>query len=131
MEVIQIYLVMKQKKMHALYWTLVLQCFLVSLQRVLVTLNRHSEALVVAERACTRAFIDLLMERQAGSDGFYGNHVTDPPPITTDQITSIVQKQRSMVLYFSIASGFLYSWLLTPRDGEFTETNMQGLKCFK
>jgi len=67
------------------------------------------------------------MERQAGSDGFYGNHVTDPPPITTDQITSIVQKQRSMVLYFSIASGFLYSWLLTPRDGKFTETDMQGL----
>lgn len=89
------------------------------LQRVLVTLDRHPEALVVAERACTRAFIDLLMERQAGSEGFFGNHVTDPPPITTDQILNIVQRQKSMVLYFSVASGFLYSWLLTPRDGEF------------
>ena len=83
-----------------------------------MTLDRHPEALVVAERACTRAFIDLLMERQAGSEGFYGNHVTDPPPITTDQILNIVQKQKSMVLYFSVASGFLYSWLLTPRDGK-------------
>ncbi|WAR03805.1 TTC28-like protein [Mya arenaria] len=101
-----------------------------ALQRVLVTLNRHPEALVVAERACTRAFIDLLMERQAGTDGFYGNHVTDPPPITTDQITSIVQKQRSMVLYFSIASGFLYGWLLTPRDGivKFHETSMADVE---
>jgi len=58
------------------------------------------------------------MERQAGSDGFYGNHVTDPPPITTDQITSIVQKQKSNVLYFSVASGFLYGWLMTPREGK-------------
>ena len=73
---------------------------------------------MVAERACTRAFIDLLMERQAGSEGFFGNHVTDPPPITTDQITSMVSKQNSLVLCFSVAAGFLYSWLLTPRDGK-------------
>ncbi|KAH3876722.1 tetratricopeptide repeat protein 28-like isoform X2 [Dreissena polymorpha] len=101
-----------------------------ALQRVLVTLNRHPEALVVAERACTRAFIDLLMERQTGSDGFYGNHVSDPPPITTDQITSIVQRQKSMVLYFSVASGFLYSWLMTPRDGivKFHETSMTDIE---
>ena len=58
------------------------------------------------------------MERQAGSEGFFGNHVTDPPPITTDQITSIVGKQKSVVLYFSVAAGFLYSWLLTPKDGK-------------
>ncbi|XP_053375846.1 tetratricopeptide repeat protein 28-like isoform X2 [Mercenaria mercenaria] len=101
-----------------------------ALQRVLVTLDRHPEALVVAERACTRAFIDLLMERQAGSEGFYGNHVTDPPPITTDQILNIVQKQKSMVLYFSVASGFLYSWLLTPRDGivKFHVTSMTDIE---
>ena len=92
--------------------------FTLIFQRVLVTLDRHNEALVVAERACTRAFIDLLMERQAGSEGFFGNHVTDPPPITTDQITNIVNKQKSLVLCFSVAAGFLYSWLLTPKDGK-------------
>ena len=92
--------------------------YIFTFQRVLVTLDRHNEALVVAERACTRAFIDLLMERQAGSEGFFGNHVTDPHPITTDQITSMVAKQNSLVLCFSVAAGFLYSWLLTPKDGK-------------
>ncbi|CAL1529180.1 unnamed protein product [Lymnaea stagnalis] len=88
-----------------------------TLQRVLVSLNRHDEALVVAERACTRAFIDLLLERQAGSAGLFNGTTMDLTPISTEQITSTVANQASTVLCFSIASGYLYSWLLTPKKG--------------
>ena len=35
-----------------------------ALQRVLVGLARHYDALLVAERARTRAFVDLLMDKQ-------------------------------------------------------------------
>ena len=88
-----------------------------------MSLNRHDEALVIAERACTRAFIDYLLERQAGSHGLYHGNV-DPPPITSDQIVEIVGKQKSLVLCFSIAAGCLYSWLLTPHSGMFTENQI-------
>ncbi|KAL3858484.1 hypothetical protein ACJMK2_013073, partial [Sinanodonta woodiana] len=101
-----------------------------ALQRVLVTLDHHEEALVVAERACTRAFIDLLMERQAGVEGFYGNQDTHPFPITANQILETVSKQKGPVLCFSVAAGFLYSWLLTPKDGiiKFHEVSMAELE---
>ncbi|KAI8783209.1 tetratricopeptide repeat protein 28, partial [Biomphalaria glabrata] len=88
-----------------------------TLQRVLVSLNRQDEALVVAERACTRAFIDLLLERQAGSAGLFNGTTMDLTPISIDHITSTVSKQSSIVLCFSIAAGHLYSWLLTPKKG--------------
>ena len=87
-------------------------------QRVLVSLSRHDEALVVAERACTRAFIDLLLERQAGSAGLFNGTTMDLTPVSTDHITATVAKQDSFVLCFSIAAGHLYSWLLTPQQGK-------------
>eukprot|EP00062_Callorhinchus_milii_P024076 gi/632983597/ref/XP_007908725.1/ PREDICTED: tetratricopeptide repeat protein 28 [Callorhinchus milii] len=83
-----------------------------ALQRVLVSLGRHDEALAVAERGRTRAFADLLIERQTGhqeSDSF--------SPVTVDQILESVNNQRSLVLYYSLAAGYLYSWLLAPGAG--------------
>ncbi|XP_025088925.1 tetratricopeptide repeat protein 28-like isoform X2 [Pomacea canaliculata] len=88
-----------------------------ALQRVLVTLGRPDEALVVAERACTRAFIDLLLERQAGSAGLFNGTTMDLSPITIDQMTATVAKQKALVLCFSVAAGSLYTWLLSPKKG--------------
>uniref|UniRef100_A0A3B4CP38 Tetratricopeptide repeat protein 28 n=1 Tax=Pygocentrus nattereri TaxID=42514 RepID=A0A3B4CP38_PYGNA len=83
-----------------------------ALQRVLVSLGHHDEALVVAERGRTRAFADLLVERQTGQ------HETDPySPATVEHILDSVNKQRALVLYFSMAAGYLYSWLLAPGSG--------------
>ena len=85
---------------------------------MLVGLGRHDEALVVAERACTRAFIDLLLERQAGSAGLFNGTTMDLSPITIEQMTATVARQKALVLCFSVAAGSLYSWLLTPTGGE-------------
>ncbi|KAM6155127.1 tetratricopeptide repeat protein 28 isoform 1-T1 [Rhynchocyon petersi] len=83
-----------------------------ALQRVLVSLGHHDEALAVAERGRTRAFADLLVERQTGQQD------SDPySPVTTDQILEMVNSQRSLVLYYSLAAGYLYSWLLAPGAG--------------
>ncbi|XP_029427963.1 tetratricopeptide repeat protein 28 isoform X2 [Rhinatrema bivittatum] len=83
-----------------------------ALQRVLVSLGHHDEALAVAERGRTRAFADLLVERQTGQQD------TDPySPVTIDQILEIVNGQRGLVLYYSLAAGYLYSWLLAPGAG--------------
>uniref|UniRef100_A0AAY5K1W4 Tetratricopeptide repeat protein 28 n=1 Tax=Esox lucius TaxID=8010 RepID=A0AAY5K1W4_ESOLU len=92
-----------------------------ALQRVLVSLGHHDEALAVAERARTRAFADLLVERQQGhqaptSDPY--NPTPDPySPVTIEHILDTVNSQKSLVLYFSLAAGYLYSWLLAPGTG--------------
>ncbi|XP_058473226.1 tetratricopeptide repeat protein 28 isoform X1 [Solea solea] len=86
-----------------------------ALQRVLVSLGRHDEALAVAERGRTRAFVDLLVEHQRGSQQAAS---TDPyVPVTVEHILDTVNSQRTMVLYFSLAGGFLYSWLISPGTG--------------
>ncbi|XP_036383006.1 tetratricopeptide repeat protein 28-like [Megalops cyprinoides] len=83
-----------------------------ALQRVLVSLGHHDEALAVAERGRTRAFADLLVERQTGQQD------SDPyTPVTVDHILDSVNSQRALVLYFSLAAGYLYSWLLAPGAG--------------
>ncbi|XP_076842600.1 tetratricopeptide repeat protein 28 isoform X2 [Brachyhypopomus gauderio] len=83
-----------------------------ALQRVLVSLGHHDEALAVAERGRTRAFADLLVERQTGTQD------SDPyAPVTIEHVLDVVNGQRALVLYFSLAAGYLYSWLLAPGSG--------------
>ncbi|KAJ7416125.1 Tetratricopeptide repeat protein 28 [Willisornis vidua] len=83
-----------------------------ALQRVLVSLGHHDEALAVAERGRTRAFADLLVERQTGQQD------SDPySPVTLDQVLETVNGQRGLILYYSLAAGYLYSWLLAPGAG--------------
>ena len=88
------------------------------LQRVLVAQGRSSEALLVAERGRTRAFVDLLLERQ-GADGNHGRVTLfdDCLPTSMEQIINMVNRQKSSVLYYSIAAGFLYCWLIVPSKG--------------
>ncbi|KAA8584274.1 hypothetical protein FQN60_008059 [Etheostoma spectabile] len=70
-----------------------------ALQRVLVSL---------AERGRTRAFADLLVERQKGSQHAAS---ADPyVPVTVEHILETVNGQRAMVLYYSLAGGFLPDW---------------------
>ncbi|XP_068609464.1 tetratricopeptide repeat protein 28 [Brachionichthys hirsutus] len=86
-----------------------------ALQRVLVSLGRHDEALAIAERGRTRAFADLLIERQKGSQ--QAASIEPYIPVTVEHILETVNGQRAMVLYFSLAGGFLYSWLISPGTG--------------
>lgn len=95
------------------------------LQRVLVSLGRSGEALLVAERGRTRAFVDLLLERQgaATSDAeTRGSHgrvalFDDSLPTSIEQVVEIVDKQKASVLYYSLAFGYLYCWLIVPGKG--------------
>ncbi|XP_061656176.1 tetratricopeptide repeat protein 28 isoform X1 [Phyllopteryx taeniolatus] len=86
-----------------------------ALQRVLVSLGRHEEALSIAERARTRAFADLLVERQKGRQRPEGSD--QYAPVTVEHIRETVNSLKAMVLYFSVVGGFLYSWLLAPGSG--------------
>ena len=87
-----------------------------SLQRVLVLLGQENHALVVAERSRTRPFLDLLRDRQNNkwrvSQKFDGS-----TPKSVADIEKIVNRQKAVVLYYSLAGGYLYSWLLVPNEG--------------
>lgn len=83
----------------------------------MVSLERHDEALVIAERGRTRAFVDFLLERQTVTGEDTWHSCLDSTPASKEVIMDIVNKQRSALLYFSIAGGFLYSWLVLPERG--------------
>lgn len=84
--------------------------------------GHHDEALAVAERGRTRAFADLLVERQTGQQD------SDPyTPVTVEHILDTVNGQRALVLYYSVAAGYLYSWLLAPGSGR--RTHRTALVC--
>ena len=82
-----------------------------SLQRVLVLLGLENEALVVAERSRTRAFIDLLVERQTSKQRL-SRKFDDNTPKSVQEIEKLVNRQKAVVLYYSLAGGYLYSWLI-------------------
>lgn len=84
--------------------------------------GHHDEALAVAERGRTRAFADLLVERQTGQQD------SDPyTPVTVEHILDTVNSQRALVLYYSVAAGYLYSWLLAPGSGRRTHWSCTDL----
>ncbi|XP_049593440.1 tetratricopeptide repeat protein 28 isoform X2 [Syngnathus scovelli] len=85
-----------------------------ALQRVLVSLGHVEEALAVAERARTQTFAHLPV----GSDR--------RAPVTVERILETVDSQKATVLYFSLARGFLHSWLLAPGSGvvEFNQARL-------
>ncbi|KAK9876278.1 hypothetical protein WA026_012576 [Henosepilachna vigintioctopunctata] len=89
------------------------------LERVLIELDRQDEALVVAERGRNRAFVDLLLERQGLSESRvkYKNGRIDEYINSVEHIQEIVNRQKASVLYFSLAAGYLYAWLVVPNKG--------------
>ncbi|CAH1641184.1 unnamed protein product [Spodoptera littoralis] len=102
-----------------------------ALQRVLVELGRHPEALVVAERGRCRA-LDTVTEKPSGTLNQAnlelhaqqrnaeesGKERSEPwSPTTVEQVLEVVNKQKAPVLYYSLAAGRLYAWLLQPHKG--------------
>ncbi|KAG6446865.1 tetratricopeptide repeat protein 28 [Manduca sexta] len=102
-----------------------------ALQRVLVELGRHTEALVVAERGRCRS-LDAVTEKPPGTlnqanlelhtaqrnnEELNKDRVEPWSPASVEQILEVVNKQKAPVLYYSLAAGRLYAWLLQPHKG--------------
>lgn len=90
---------------------------------VYIGLNRCDDALVTAERGRNRAFVDLLLERQGLNEHKSKSKGSKSDMLgisTLDHLKDIVNRQRAAALYYSIAAGFLYAWLILPTKGEFS-----------
>jgi len=79
-----------------------------------VALKKPDEALLAAERGRTRAFVDLLLERQTSQKS---HRLEDNICTTVENLLDIVNRQKASVLYYSIAAGYLHAWLLIPNKG--------------
>ena len=87
-----------------------------SLQRILVLLGRTNDALLIAEKSRNRAFVDLLQERHnKKTKGAVAK--IESSPETVEELEKLVNRQKATVLYYSLAAGYLYSWLIMPHRG--------------
>ena len=81
-------------------------------------LGREHEALVVAERSRTRPFLDLVLERSSTSGkANSARKPEDNSPKSVAEIEKLVNRQKAVVLYYSLAGGYLYCWLIVPNEG--------------
>lgn len=73
---------------------------------------------MIAEKGRNRTFVDLLLEKQRDQKPKGKISRSDLLGIgTMDHIKDIVNRQRAAVLYYSVAAGFLYAWLILPTKG--------------
>lgn len=82
-----------------------------------MALNKQEEALLIAERGRTRAFVDLMMERQTPQRGL---RMDDNVISSVEQLIEVVSRQKASVLYYSLAAGYLYAWCIVPNKGRET-----------
>lgn len=75
--------------------------------------------MLVAERGRNRAFVDLLLERQGleMKTKTKTSRMEDLGLNTLDHLKEIVNRQRASVIYYSIAAGYLFAWLIVPTKG--------------
>lgn len=74
-------------------------------------LNRCEEALLVTEKYRIRAKTVIPNTRVKPNPDYHKIN-------SVESILDIVNKQKASVLYFSIASGYLFSWLIVPNKGK-------------
>ena len=88
------------------------------LQQVLVLQHRPNEALEIAERGRTRAFVDLLYQHLTNIPKGITNEISQAKTIespTLNQIQQIVQAQKTTIIEYSIInSNHLFIWVIDP-----------------
>lgn len=77
---------------------------------MLVQLNRCEEALLVSEKYRIRPKLATHNTRGKPNQDYHKIN-------SVESILDIVNKQKASVLYFSLASGYLFSWLIIPNKG--------------
>lgn len=81
---------------------------------MLVQLNRCEEALLVTEKYRIRTKTVTHNTRVKSTPDYSKIN-------SVESILDIVNKQKASVLYYSIASGYLFAWLIVPNKGKFSQ----------
>ncbi len=81
------------------------------LQQVLITQNKITVALEIAERGRARAFVDLLAQRLSSQEAA---QFESPKPLSIQQIQQIARVQNATLVQYSNFSDELYIWVVKP-----------------
>ncbi len=77
----------------------------------------------MAERSRNRALQDLVNEsnqvrnRRLRSRAMNAMNTSQEQPKSIEDLEKLVNRQKASVLYYSLAAGYLYSWLIIPTRG--------------
>ncbi|NEP01391.1 MAG: CHAT domain-containing protein [Symploca sp. SIO2E9] len=83
------------------------------LQQALAIQQKHQEALEIAERSRTRAFVELLYKRLSDNSVEVADEKILPP--TIEQIRQIAQEQQATIVEYSIINlDYLFIWVIKP-----------------
>ena len=81
------------------------------LQQVLITQDKITTALEIAERGRARAFVDLLAQRLSSQEAA---QFESPKPLSIQQIQQIARVQNATLVQYSNFSDELYIWVVKP-----------------
>lgn len=81
------------------------------LQQVLIARLKDNEALVIAERGRTRAFVELLRQRLSGD----GSRDEANRYISLEEIQAVAREQKATIVEYSLVdTDLLYIWVIQP-----------------
>ncbi len=75
------------------------------LQQTLIEQKQYNKALEIAERGRTRAFTELIIEKQ---------QLSSSPLPNIEQIRLVAKEQKATIVYYSITLDDLYIWVVKP-----------------
>lgn len=83
------------------------------LQQALAVQQKYQEALEIAERSRTRAFVELLYKRLSDNSVELADETILPP--TIEEIRQIAQEQQATIVEYSIINlDYLFIWVIKP-----------------
>ena len=100
-----------------------------TLMHVLVKQNKVEEALSVAEKERKRAIVDIFLEKGVCRQVLQNVGLLKEQSLTPEAVVEIVTSYRAPVIYYTIALGHLFIWLIVPKNGivQFRHCDLQML----
>jgi len=100
-----------------------------TLIHVLVKQNKVEEALSVAEKERNRALVDIFLEKGVCRQTLQNVGLLKDQSLSPEALVEIVSSYRAPVIYYTVALGHLFTWLIVPKNGvvQFRHCDLQTL----
>ena len=100
-----------------------------TLIHVLVKQNKVEEALSVAEKERKRAIVDIFLEKGVCRQVLQNVGLLKEQSLSPEALVEVVSSYRAPVIYYTVALGHLFTWLIVPKNGvvQFRHCDLQTL----
>ena len=100
-----------------------------TLIHVLVKQNKVEEALSVAEKERKKAIVDIFLEKGVCRQVLQNVGLLKEQSLSPEALVEVVSFYRAPVIYYTVALGHLFTWLIVPKNGvvQFRHCDLQTL----